>query len=149
MSTPQSSPRITPFLWFNANAAEAVDFYISVFPNSRRTGAFAPDGANMVIPFELDGRPILAFNGGPAHTFNESFSLVVHCDTQQEIDAYWTRLSEGGNEIACGWLKDRFGLCWQIIPANIAQLISHPKAMQAMMSMKKLNIADLEQAAKS
>jgi len=148
-------PKITPFLWFDNNAEEAVDFYLSVFPNSRRTGELrsgdagpGPKGSIVTIGFELDGQPFTALNGGPDHQFNEAVSFVVHCKSQAEIDHYWTKLGDGGSEIACGWLKDRFGLRWQIIPDNIAELLRHPAAMRAMMTMKKLDIAALEAAAK-
>ncbi len=146
---PLAHQRIRPFLWFQSQASEAVDFYLSVFPNSQRNDAFTPgeSKAPLVIPFELDGQPMLAFNGGPPHVFNEAISLVVHCADQAEIDLYWSRLTEGGKEIACGWCKDKYGLCWQVIPDNIAQLLSHPNAMKAMMHMTKLNIAELERAA--
>lgn len=153
MSATLFAPRITPFLWFNSNASEAVDLYVSLFANSRRHTALpTPDAPKqpLVISFELNGQPLTAFNGGPGPTFNDAISLVVGCESQQEIDFYWSRLTEnGGKEVACGWLKDRFGLSWQIVPSRIGELIRHPKAMQAMMSMKKLNIAELEQAANS
>lgn len=154
MSAFQDFPRITPFLWFDSNAEEAVDFYISIFKNSRRLdqllcgeGGPGPKGSVLTISFELDGQKFTALNGGPAHKFTEAISLVVRCDTQQEVDEYYAKLSAGGSEIACGWVRDKFGLCWQITPARIAELISHPKAMQAMMGMKKLDIAELERAA--
>ncbi len=150
--------RITPFLWFDQNAEEAADFYISIFPNSRRVGELKsdldnrnmpPKGKPLTVSFELDGLRFTALNGGPAHAgqFNEAISFVVSCETQAEIDDYWAKLaSDGGKEIACGWLKDRFGLAWQIVPARIGELLSKPKAMQAMMTMKKLDIAALEEA---
>lgn len=156
MSAIQGS-RITPFLWFDSNAEEAADFYISVFPNSRRVTELrnpgkddpnlGPANAVVTVSFELDGLRFTALNGGPHYKFNEAVSFVVSCGTQEEIDAYWARLLDGGgSEIACGWLRDRFGLCWQIVPANIGELVSHPKAMEAMMQMKKLDIAALERA---
>jgi len=148
-------PRISPFLWFDANAEEAVDFYLSVFKNSRRLaelrnveGNAGPKGSILTISFELDGQKFTALNGGPAHKFTEAVSFVVRCDTQQEVDEYWEKLSAGGSEIACGWLKDKFGLCWQIVPARALELIKNPKAMQAMMKMKKLDLAELERAAR-
>jgi predicted 3-demethylubiquinone-9 3-methyltransferase (glyoxalase superfamily) len=154
MSTLQDSPRITPFLWFDTNAEEAVDFYLSVFKNSRRLselrnaeGGPGPKGSILTISFELDGQRFTALNGGPSFKFTEAVSFVVRCDSQQEVDEYWSKLSAGGTEIQCGWLKDRFGLCWQIVPARLPELIKHPKAMQAMMKMKKLDIAELERAA--
>jgi predicted 3-demethylubiquinone-9 3-methyltransferase (glyoxalase superfamily) len=151
----ESAPRISPFLWFNTNAEEAVDFYISVFKNSRRLGQLhsdgnppGPKGKILSIAFELDGQRFTALNGGPLYTFNEAVSFVIRCDNQDEIDYYWERLAPGGTEIQCGWLKDKFGVCWQVVPARIAELIQNPKAMQAMLTMKKLDIAELEGAAK-
>jgi predicted 3-demethylubiquinone-9 3-methyltransferase (glyoxalase superfamily) len=151
--------RITPFLWFDSNAEAAADFYIGIFPNSRRLGDFrntatddprvVPRGSVLTVAFELDGLKFTALNGGPIFRFNESISFVVRCDTQQEIDEYWAKLTAGGSESQCGWLKDKFGLSWQIVPARLPELIQHPKAMQAMMRMKKLDIAELERAAKS
>jgi len=156
MSNFQDFPRITPFLWFDSNAEEAVEFYLTVFKNSRRLDAVrntgdapGPKGGVLTIAFELDGQRFTALNGGPAYKFTEAISFVVRCDTQDEVDEYWSRLTAGGSEIQCGWLKDRFGLCWQIVPARLPELIKHPKAMQAMMGMKKLDIAELERAAKS
>ena len=154
VSTFKDFPRITPFLWFDSNAEEAVEFYISIFKNSRRLDQLhAPDnnGNNkpLTIAFELDGQKFTALNGGPMFKFTEAISLVVRCDSQEEVDYYWQRLSAGGSEVQCGWLKDRFGLSWQIVPARLSELIKHPKAMQAMMKMKKLDIAELERAAAS
>jgi predicted 3-demethylubiquinone-9 3-methyltransferase (glyoxalase superfamily) len=156
MSDLQGSSRITPFLWFDSNAEEAADFYLSIFKNSRRltelrnTGG-APESRErvLVVSFELDGQRFTALNGGPMYKFNEAVSFVVRCDSQDEVDYYWSKLTAGGIESQCGWLKDKFGLSWQIVPARIGELISHPKAMQAMMSMKKLDIAELERAAQS
>jgi predicted 3-demethylubiquinone-9 3-methyltransferase (glyoxalase superfamily) len=149
MSALQDFPRITPFLWFDANAEEAVNFYLSVFKNSRRLGEFRnADGSILTIAFELDGQRFTALNGGPIYKFTEAVSFVVRCDSQQEVDEYWTKLSAGGTEIQCGWLKDKFGLCWQIVPARLSELIKHPKAMQAMLKMKKLDIGELERAAR-
>jgi len=155
VSSLQDFPRITPFLWFDSNAEEAVDFYLGVFKNSRRLSEFrnvegcpGPKGSILTISFELDGQRFTALNGGPAHKLTEAISFVVRCDSQQEVDEYWSKLSAGGSEIACGWLKDKFGLCWQIVPARLPELIKHPKAMQAMMGMKKLDIGELERAAK-
>jgi predicted 3-demethylubiquinone-9 3-methyltransferase (glyoxalase superfamily) len=149
-------PKITPFLWFDNNAEEAVEFYLSIFPNSHRTAELragdagpGPKGSIVTIGFELDGQPFTALNGGPDHQFNEAVSFFVHCKDQAEIDSYWSKLLEdGGSEIACGWLKDRFGLRWQIIPENVIELVRHPGAMRAMMAMKKLDIAALKAAAK-
>jgi len=156
MSTFQDFPRITPFLWFDSNAEEAVEFYLTVFKNSRRLDAVrntgdapGPKGGVLTIAFELDGQRFTALNGGPAYKFTEAISFVVRCDTQDEVDEYWSQLTAGGSEIQCGWLKDKFGLCWQIVPARLPELIKHPKAMHAMMGMKKLDIAELERAAKS
>src|SRR5580693_2812238 len=156
MSALQEFPRITPFLWFDSNAEEAVDFYISVFKNSRRLdqvrnsdGSRAPAGSILTIAFELDGLTFTAINGGPIFKFTEAVSFVVRCDTQEEVDYYWSKLSAGGSEVQCGWLKDKFGLSWQIVPARLPDLIKHPKAMEAMLRMKKLDIAELERAAQS
>jgi predicted 3-demethylubiquinone-9 3-methyltransferase (glyoxalase superfamily) len=150
----ESAPRISPFLWFNTNAEEAVDFYISVFKNSRRLGELfndnntpGPKGSILTIAFELDGQRFTALNGGPMYVFNEAVSFVIRSDNQDEVDYYWERLTAEGTEIQCGWLKDKFGVCWQVVPAKLAELIKKPKAMQAMMKMKKLDIAELERAA--
>jgi predicted 3-demethylubiquinone-9 3-methyltransferase (glyoxalase superfamily) len=157
MSGLQNNSRITPFLWFDSNAEEAVDFYLSIFKNSRRltevrnTGdAPGPKGGVLVVSFELDGQKFTALNGGPAFKFTEAVSFAVGCDNQEEIDYYWSKLTVGGgNESQCGWLKDKFGLSWQVVPTRIGELIKHPKAMQAMMKMKKLDIAELERAGQS
>ena len=146
----ESFPRITPFLWFDSNAEEAVEFYLFVFENSRLLDrVLTPAGDAVTIAFEIDGQRFTALNGGPHFHFNEAVSFVVRCDTQAEVDAYWAKLSDGGSEAQCGWLKDKFGLSWQIVPARLPELVKNPKAMQAMMGMKKLNIAELEQAAAS
>ena len=154
MSVFEDFPRITPFLWFDANAEEAVDFYLGVFKNSKKLGemrtpddTIGPKGRVITISFELDGQRFTALNGGPAHKFTEAISFVVRCDSQQEIDEYWEKLTAGGSEIQCGWLKDKFGLCWQIVPGRLGELLRHPKAFQAMLKMKKLDIAELERAA--
>jgi predicted 3-demethylubiquinone-9 3-methyltransferase (glyoxalase superfamily) len=147
-------PKITPFLWFDNNAEEAVAFYLNVFPNSRRTNELrsgdagpGPKGSIVTISFELDGQPFTALNGGPDRPFNDSISFFVHCKDQAEIDSYWSKLLDGGGaEIACGWLKDRFGVRWQIVPENIMTLVGNPGGMRAMMTMKKLDIAALEAA---
>ena len=156
MSVFESFPRITPFLWFDSNAEEAVEFYIGVFRNSRRldgvrnTGdAPGPNGGVLTVAFELDGQRFTALNGGPMFKFTEAISFVVRCDTQEEVDYYWSKLTAGGIESRCGWLKDKFGLSWQIVPARLPELIKHPKALQAMMKMQKLDIAELERAAQS
>jgi predicted 3-demethylubiquinone-9 3-methyltransferase (glyoxalase superfamily) len=156
MSALQNFPRITPFLWFDANAEEAVEFYLSVFKNSRRLeeqrridDTLGPKGSILTIAFELDGQTFTALNGGPIFKFTEAVSFTVRCDSQQEVDYYWSKLSAGGSEVQCGWLKDKFGLSWQIVPARLPDLIKHPKALQAMLRMKKLDIAELERAAQS
>ncbi len=156
MSALQDFPRITPFLWFDSNAEEAVEFYISVFKNSRRLDEFrnvddrsGPKGSILTIAFELEGQKFTAINGGPMFKFTEAVSFVVRCDSQKEVDEYWAKLSAGGAEVQCGWLKDKFGLSWQIVPARLPDLIKNPKAMQAMLQMKKLDIAELERAAQS
>jgi predicted 3-demethylubiquinone-9 3-methyltransferase (glyoxalase superfamily) len=156
MSALQNFPRISPFLWFDSNAEEAVDFYLSVFKNSRRiselrnTGdAPGPKGGILTIAFELDGQKFTALNGGPHHKFTDAISFVVRCDSQQEVDDYWAKLTAGGAEVACGWLRDKFGLSGQIVPARLPELIKNPKAMRAMMGMKKIDLAELERAAQS
>jgi predicted 3-demethylubiquinone-9 3-methyltransferase (glyoxalase superfamily) len=152
----ESYPRISPFLWFDSNAEEAVDFYLTVFKNSRRLDELPtgedrriPKGKVLTVSFELEGQKFTAINGGPMYKFTEAVSFVVRCDTQQEVDDYWSKLSAGGSEIQCGWLKDKFGLVWQVVPARLPELIKNPKAMQAMMQMKKIDIAELERAAQS
>ncbi|HEY3704411.1 MAG TPA: VOC family protein [Terracidiphilus sp.] len=157
MSTPTKAPAITPFLWFDGTAEEAADFYVSIFPNSRKVGelrntgdAPGPKGGILTISFELSGLRFTGLNGGPQHTFNEAVSFVVQCDNQEEIDYYWSKLLEGGGSpIACGWLKDKYGLRWQITPTRIGELLRSSKAMQAMMQMTKFDIAELERAAAS
>lgn len=156
MGALEKFPRITPFLWFDSNAEEAVEFYVSVFKNSRRLdeqGATQGNGDQkrkaLTIAFELDGQKFTALNGGPMFKFTEAISFVVRCDSQAEIDEYWEKLSAGGGEVQCGWVKDKFGLSWQVVPARLGDLIRHPKAMEAMMKMKKLDIAELERAASS
>jgi predicted 3-demethylubiquinone-9 3-methyltransferase (glyoxalase superfamily) len=156
MSALENYPRITPFLWFDSNAEEAVDFYISVFKNSRRLQAVrntderhAPKGTILTIAFELDAQKFTALNGGPRFKFTEAISLTVRCDSQQEVDDYWSKLTAaGGSESMCGWLKDKFGLSWQIVPARLPDIIGNPNVVQAMYKMKKLDIAVLERAAK-
>ena len=151
--------KITPFLWFDNNAEEALDLYTSIFPNSKtiaitRYGAAGPgpEGSVMTASFELEGQEFIALNGGPHFKFNEAISFVVHCDTQEEVDRYWNKLLEGGQESQCGWLKDKFGLSWQIVPRQLTRLIQDKDArkaqnvMQAMMKMRKIIIADLEAA---
>jgi predicted 3-demethylubiquinone-9 3-methyltransferase (glyoxalase superfamily) len=158
MGALEKYPRVTPFLWFNMNAKEAVDFYISVFPNSRRLeevrntmsddARMGPKSGVLTIAFELDGQKMTALNGGPMFQFTEAISLVVRCDSQAEIDAYWTKLTaDGGKEGQCGWLKDKFGLSWQVVRARLGELIRSPKAVMAMMGMKRLDIGELERVA--
>jgi predicted 3-demethylubiquinone-9 3-methyltransferase (glyoxalase superfamily) len=156
----QSVQKVTPFLWFDHQADEAAAFYTSVFPNSRVTGvthygegAPIPAGTVMTVAFELDGQKFTALNGGPHFKFTEAISFVVHCDTQQEVDHFWDRLSgDGGEVIQCGWLKDKFGVTWQIVPTAFIEMMKDQDAarkgrvMKAMMKMKKLVIADLEAA---
>lgn len=153
--------KITTCLWFDSQAEEAVKFYTSVFKNSK-TGAVSrydeavskaagrPVGSVMTMTFELDGREFMALNGGPVFKFNESISLVVNCKDQEELDYYWKNLSEGGQESVCGWLKDKFGLSWQIVPAVLGELMSDPakskRVMEALLKMKKLDIDTLMKA---
>lgn len=154
MSALERFPRITPFLWFDSNAEEAVEFYLTVFKNSRRLDEMPKDDHTpgpkvgvLTVAFELDGLTFTALNGGPHFKFNEAVSFMVRCDSQEEVDYYWSKLSAGGSESRCGWLKDKFGVSWQIVPARLSDLIKHPKAMQAMLKMVKLDIAELERAA--
>ena len=160
--TPGSQPqaqKVTTFLWFDGKAEEAVNFYTSVFKNSKirdiaRYGDSGPGpkGSVMIIDFELDGVQFTALNGGPEFKFTEAISLVVHCQTQEEVDYFWEKLSEGGQQIECGWLKDKYGLAWQIVPEIFLELIKDPdeqkkdRAMRAMMKMKKLDIKQLQDA---
>ncbi|HEY2961987.1 MAG TPA: VOC family protein [Pyrinomonadaceae bacterium] len=153
--------KITTFLWFDNNAEEAANFYVSVFKNSRilETTRYTeagpgPKGTVMTIAFELDGQQFTALNGGPQFKFTEAISLVVHCQSQEEVDYYWNKLTaDGGQESQCGWLKDKFGLSWQIVPEALMTLLKQPDAakaqrvVQALMQMKKLDIKKLEQAA--
>jgi predicted 3-demethylubiquinone-9 3-methyltransferase (glyoxalase superfamily) len=151
---------ITPFLWFNDKADEAAHFYVSIFKNSKVLGVTrygdagpGPKGSVMTVNFELDGQPFTALNGGPQFPFTEAVSFVVNCDTQQEIDSYWDKLTAGGQPVQCGWLKDKYGLSWQVVPRALARLLQQPDAkksqrvMQALLQMQKLDIARLEQAA--
>ena len=151
--------KITPFLWFASQADEAANFYTSIFPNSRVVrvvrcgeGGPGPVGSVLTVEFQLDGQTFVALNGGPHFKFNEAISFVVNCETQQELDAYWEKLTAGGAPVECGWLKDKFGLSWQIVPAVLPDLLSDPdpqesgRVMKAIMGMKKLEIAKLKQA---
>jgi predicted 3-demethylubiquinone-9 3-methyltransferase (glyoxalase superfamily) len=153
---------ITPCLWFDTEGEEAAKFYTSVFPNSRivevtryGTAGPGPEGSVMTVGFELDGQTFLALNGGPQFTFSEAISFQVFCKTQDEVDTYWNKLSEGGEQGPCGWLKDRFGLSWQIVPTVLPELLADPdqeksqRVMKAMLGMEKLEIEGLEQAAKA
>lgn len=155
MSAFDQASRITPFLWFEHNAEEAVDFYLGIFQSSRKIdvlrnpGALpGAEGTVVTIAFELDGTRFTALNGGTPPAYTEAVSFVVRCDSQQEIDFYWEKLVAGGSPIACGWLKDKFGVRWQIVPANIAELVRSRKGMEAMMTMTKFDVAALERAGK-
>jgi predicted 3-demethylubiquinone-9 3-methyltransferase (glyoxalase superfamily) len=151
--------KISPFLWFDHQAEESAKFYVSIFPNSaigkitRYTDAGpGPKGSVMTIAFQLAGQPFTALNGGPIFKFTEAISFVVHCETQEEVDELWERLSQGGQPGQCGWLKDKFGLSWQIVPIALMEMIEDKnparvgRVMKAMMQMKKLDIAGLEGA---
>lgn len=147
--------RITPFLWFNDNAEEAAEFYLSVFPQSRKLAELRssgvgplPEGKILTISIELMGQEMTFLNGGPAWSLTPAFSYSVACRDQEELDHYWNKLLDGGSPMACGWLTDKFGLCWQIVPENIGELLQHPKAMAAMMEMVKFDITRLEAAAR-
>lgn len=153
-------PKIVPNLWFDAEAEEAAGFYISVFKNSRVLNVAhyteagpRPAGMVMTVEFELDGQRFVGINGGPDFKFSEAVSFQINCEDQEEIDYYWERLSEGGEEGPCGWLKDRHGLSWQVVPTGMEELFNHPdperarRAMEAMLKMGKLDIAALRSAA--
>jgi predicted 3-demethylubiquinone-9 3-methyltransferase (glyoxalase superfamily) len=146
--------KISPFLWFDNNAEAAAQFYTSIFKNSKILEVSRPQGAVMVVKFQIAGQEVTALNGGPRFKFSEAFSFVVSCENQQEIDEYWSKLtSGGGQESMCGWLKDKFGFSWQIIPANLGTLMGQkdPKranrVMEALLQMKKLDVAKLTAAA--
>ena len=146
--------RITPFLWFDGQAEEAMHFYVSVFRNAKVLSVMpGPDGRTMSVSFELEGQPFHALNGGPDFKFTPAISLFVSCETQQEVDELWEKLSEGGSTNQCGWLQDRYGLSWQIIPTALGRLMGDPdrakaaRVMNAMLQMKKIEIAGLERAA--
>jgi predicted 3-demethylubiquinone-9 3-methyltransferase (glyoxalase superfamily) len=151
--------KIAPFLWFDSQAEEAASFYVSVFGNSRilhvaRYGATGPgpQGSVMTVAFELNGLRFVALNGGPQFSFSEAISFVVNCETQSEVDELWEKLSAGGEEGRCGWLKDRYGLSWQVVPTVLPELLADPdparsqRAIQAMLKMRKLDIAALRRA---
>lgn len=161
----QVVPRITPCLWFDDQAQEAAEFYTAIFRNSRivkiarygeagRKAHGKPAGSVMTVAFELDGQAFTALNGGPMFRFNEAVSLQIDCETQEEVDYYWDKLSQGGNERAqqCGWLADRYGLSWQVVPRVLVELLSDPdpgksgRVMEAMLGMKKIDIDGLKRA---
>jgi predicted 3-demethylubiquinone-9 3-methyltransferase (glyoxalase superfamily) len=155
--------RITPFLWFDHQAEEAVAFYVSIFKNARITGVTRyddagakasgrPKGSVMTVAFELDGQEFTALNGGPLFPFTEAISLVVNCQTQDEVDHFWQELSAGGQEVECGWLKDRFGVSWQVVPTVLSEMLQDKdpeksrRVMAAMLKMKKISIEGLTKA---
>ena len=151
--------KITPFLWFNDKAEEAMNFYVSIFKNSKVVSVSrygdagpGPKGTVMVAEFQLDGQEFLALNGGPQFTFSPAISFVVHCKTQEEVDDFWERLSEGGATSQCGWLTDKFGLSWQIVPTALSELMRDKdrakanRVMKAMLQMTKIDIAGLRRA---
>jgi predicted 3-demethylubiquinone-9 3-methyltransferase (glyoxalase superfamily) len=151
--------RITPFLWFNNQAEEAVKFYTSIFKNSKAgdvarypEGTPGPAGTVMTASFRLDGQEFIALNGGPEFSFTEAISFVVNCETQEEVDYFWEKLSAGGKEVQCGWLKDRFGVSWQIVPTILAKMIQDKdpekskRVMHALLQMVKLDIKKLKEA---
>jgi predicted 3-demethylubiquinone-9 3-methyltransferase (glyoxalase superfamily) len=153
-------PKITPFLWFNDQAEEAMNFYVSIFKNSRAGSVTrygdagpGPKGSVMTANFQLEGQEFTALNGGPQFPFTEAVSFVINCETQQEIDHYWDKLSAGGKPVQCGWLKDKFGLSWQVVPTVLSRLLADkdPKrsqrVMKAMLQMVKIDIARLQEAA--
>ncbi len=155
-------PSLTACLWFDTEGEDAATLYTSVFPNSKitkvtRYGSAGPrsEGTVMTVEFELDGKSFVALNGGPDFTFNEAVSFQVFCESQDEVDQYWNALSDGGEEGPCGWLKDKFGLSWQIIPTALPRLLGDPdpeksqRVMAAMLEMKKIEIGELERAAKA
>jgi predicted 3-demethylubiquinone-9 3-methyltransferase (glyoxalase superfamily) len=144
-------PTITPFLWYDTQAEEAVNYYLSIF-KGKILNVVRAGGKVNVVTFELDGRRFHAFNGGPHFTFNEAFSMFVDCETQEEVDELWAKLTAGGSESRCGWTRDKFGLWWQVIPRALTQLMSDPNpakaqaVVQAMLKMDKLIISDLQKA---
>jgi predicted 3-demethylubiquinone-9 3-methyltransferase (glyoxalase superfamily) len=152
--------KVMTCLWFNNNGEEAAKFYCSVFKNSKILNTVphpesvpGPKDSALTVDFELDGQRFMALNGGPQFKFTEATSLVVHCDTQEEIDYFWEKLSEGGQQVECGWLKDKFGLSWQVVPSNLTELLQGDiqqtdRVMKAVMQMKKLDIAEMEKAAR-
>jgi len=152
--------KITPFLWFDGQAEEAMNFYLSIFKNAKKTDVLrwgdvgpGPKGSVLTCSFELDGREFMALNGGPQYQFTPAISLVVNCETQAEVDHYWGKLLDGGKAVQCGWLTDRFGISWQVVPTMLPKLLMDKdtakanRVMAAMMQMVKLDIAALQQAA--
>ncbi|MEX3811570.1 VOC family protein [Paraburkholderia sp. BR13439] len=151
--------KIAPCLWFDGNAEEAAEFYTSVFPTSRIATTLqstdagpGPVGEVVAVTFEIEGQEFMVLNGGPQYKFTPAISLMVHCDSQEEVDRYWSKLLDGGEPVACGWLRDRFGVSWQITPNVLLQMLRDPdrakasRVMAQMMKMVKLDIAPLEQA---
>ena len=151
--------KITPFLWFDGQAEEAAQFYVSVFKNSKILGVTrygeagpGPAGSAMTVQFVLDGQELIALNGGPHFKFTEAVSFSVDCSTQAEVDHYWSKLTDGGEESQCGWLKDRYGLSWQVNPRSLGEMLGDPdpekskRVMEAMLAMRKIDIARLKQA---
>jgi predicted 3-demethylubiquinone-9 3-methyltransferase (glyoxalase superfamily) len=160
---PTTTQKITPFLWFDSQAEEAANFYVSIFKQSRigaitrfddegSKAAGRPKGSIMTVEFELDGQKFTALNGGPLFKFTEAISLVVNCENQTEIDHFWDKLSAGGEEVQCGWLKDRFGVSWQVVPTILIELLQDKdpersrRVMAAMLKMKKLDVDALRKA---
>jgi len=150
--------KITPFLWFDNQAEEAMNFYVSIFKDSKvlsisryGEGAPVPAGTVMTASFLIEGQQFTALNGGPLFSFTEAISFVIHCQTQEEVDHYWEKLTEGGEEVQCGWLKDKFGVSWQVVPEVLGRLLNNPdpnkaqRAMQAMFTMKKIDISQLQE----
>ena len=153
-------PTITPNLWFDTQSLEAAEYYVSVFPNSKVTNVLyhneagpGPEGTVLTVDFVLDGQEFTAINGGPQFTFNEAVSLLINCADQEEVDYYWNTLLEGGEESQCGWLKDRYGLSWQVCPVGMIELLNDPdkgratRAMEAMLGMRKIDLAAVQAAA--
>jgi predicted 3-demethylubiquinone-9 3-methyltransferase (glyoxalase superfamily) len=148
--------KITPFLWFDTQAEEAMNFYVSIFKNAKVGGVSrGPDGRAFSVSFELDGQEFIGLNAGPQFKFNEAVSMFVNCEDQAEVDELWSKLiADGGGESMCGWLKDKYGLSWQIIPKQLGELMGDPdpeksqRVMQAMLKMRKIVVADLERAHK-
>lgn len=154
--------KITPFLWFDDKAEEATNFYVSIFKNSKietitRYGSAGPgtEGTVMTVQFQLDGQEFVALNGGPVFAFTPAISFVINCESQEEVDHYWEKLTDGGEIVECGWLKDKFGVSWQVVPIVLAELLSDPdpiksqRVMKAMLQMKKIDIEVLKQAYES